>query len=188
MMTRPLAAWLAAALLALAWAAPLPENSLYNLQSSWRDQNGVALKWPELRGEIRVLALIYTHCQSVCPAILEQLKETETQLSRSERRRVGFVLVSMDPEGDSIEQLQRFAVERDLGENWRLLRGASADVRELAAVLDFKYRKNSGKDFSHSAMITLLDAQGEIVQQQVGLQNGTAARLAALRKLFARGS
>lgn len=187
-MTKVLTVWLCAALLALVWATPLPENSVYHLDSSWRDHKGVVLKLPELRGQVRVVSLIYTHCQSVCPAILEQMKDTETRLSAGQRSKVGFVLVSMDPEGDNIEQLHQFAAERNLGDNWRLLRGASADVRELAAVLDFKYRKNSAKEFSHSAMITVLDAQGEIVQQQVGLQDGTTMRLAALRKLLGPGS
>lgn len=187
-MTKACIVWFSAALLALAWATPLPENSLYHLDSSWRDQNGVVLKLPELRGQIRVVALIYTHCKSVCPAILEQMKTTETRLSRSERSRVGFVLVTLDPEGDSSEQLHQFASERELGDRWRLLRGSSADVRELAAVLDFKYRKNSNQEFSHSAMITVLDAEGAIAQQQVGLQDGTTTRLAALRRLLGSGT
>ncbi len=177
-------AWLTAALLALAWAAPLPDDSLYQIQSSWRDQHGQVLRWSDLRGQARVVALIYTHCRSICPAIVQQMKETEEGLSGPERKRVGFVLVSMDPEADTSEQLNQFAADHQLGENWRLLRGSAADVRELAAVLDFKYRKNNNQEFSHSAMITLLDADGEVVQQQLGMQNGTSARLAALRQLL----
>jgi protein SCO1/2 len=141
-MTKACIVWFSAALLALAWATPLPENSLYHLDSSWRDQNGVVLKLPELRGQIRVVALIYTHCKSVCPAILEQMKTTETRLSRSERSRVGFVLVTLDPEGDSSEQLHQFASER---ESWAITGDSSAALRPTCANWLRFLTSNTGK-------------------------------------------
>lgn len=188
MIRKTLTVCLTIAALALASAAPLSETSLYNLESRWSDQNGTVHRWADLRGEVRVVALIYTHCRSVCPAIVQQMKETEARLSPAERKRVAFLLVSMDPEADTSDQLRHFAENRQLGPNWLLLRGKAADVRELASTLDFKYRKNSNREFSHSAMITLLDADGEIVDQQLGLGDGSSERLRALSKLLAAPS
>jgi len=169
-------------LIALALAAPLPDTSLYQLPSRWSDQEGRSITLPDLQGKVQVLAMIYTHCQSVCPAILEGMKATEGQLTASERRRVGFVLVSIDPRVDTSAQLKAYADEKKLGPAWRLLRGSPEDVRELAATLDFKYRKTSSKDYAHSAMITVLDPQGEVLHQQVGLSGGEAERLKAIQQ------
>lgn len=171
----------------LTWSAlarPLSDTSLYNLPSQWTDQSGKSMVLPDLRGQVRVLAMIYTNCQSTCPAIIHAMQDTEAQLTPSQRGRVGFVLVSIDPAVDTPEQLQDFAQEHHFGPAWRLLRGNQEDVRELAAVLNFKYRKTSQKDYAHSAMITVLDREGEVVHQQVGLSGGAQERLSALRRLL----
>ena len=169
-------------LMTLALAAPLPETSIYQLPSRWSDQQGQSINLADLQGKVQVLAMIYTHCQSVCPAILEGMKKTEGQLTSSQRQQVGFVLVSIDPRVDTSAQLKAYADAKKLGPAWRLLRGSPEDVRELAATLDFKYRKTSSKDYAHSAMITVLDPQGEVLHQQVGLSGGEAERLKAIQQ------
>lgn len=168
----------------LAWA--LPDDSLYNLNSQWNDQSGHPVRLQHLSGKVQVLAMVYTHCQSVCPAIITAMKNTEARLSGAERAQVGFVLVSIDPTVDTSEQLRDFATENKFGPDWVLLRGAPGDVRELAATLNFKYRKTTQKDYAHTAMITLLDQQGEIVSQQLGMSGGAEERLREIRKLLRR--
>jgi len=163
-------------------AEPLSDNSLYNLPSQWSDQFGRSLSLEELRGKTRVLALIYTNCESVCPAIIEGMKATENKLSVQEKARVGFVLVSIDPSVDTSAKLKAYATEQKLGPAWTLLRGNPEDVRELAATLNFRYRKTSQKDYAHTAMITVLDGGGDVIHQHVGLTGGLSERLAAIRK------
>ncbi|MBS2039885.1 SCO family protein [bacterium] len=167
-------------------ACALPDESLYNLPSQWNDQSGRPLRLQQLGGKVQVLAMVYTHCQSVCPAIITAMKSTEARLSAAERARVGFVLVSIDPAVDTSEQLREFAVENKFGPGWILLRGAPEDVRELAATLNFKYRKTTQKDYAHTAMITVLDQQGQVVSQQLGMSGGAEERLSEIRKLLRR--
>lgn len=178
-MRKHLTLWFLSTCLALASALPLPEGSLYQLSSRWVNQRGVPLELIQLRGKPQVLALIYTHCQGICPAILKEMKDLEAGLTPAQRNRIGFVLITMDPQTDTVDRLQEYARQENLGENWILLRGAPEDIRELAATLDFRYRKTNSKDYAHSAMLTLLDAQGEVAEQQVGLP----AREAINRKL-----
>ncbi|MBS2038927.1 SCO family protein [bacterium] len=167
-------------------AYALPDESIYNLGSAWQDQAGHTLQLEQLSGRVEVLAMVYTHCQSVCPAIIDSMQRTESSLTPRERKQVGFVLVSIDPTVDTSEKLQDFAGLHHFGPGWRLLRGHPEDVRELAATLNFKYRKSSQKDYAHSAMISVLNQQGEIVQQQVGLSGGAEERLREIRKLLSR--
>lgn len=85
----------------LGWT--LPEDSLYNLTSQWNDQAGHPVRLQQLGGKVQVLAMVYTNCQSVCPAIITAMKTTEARLSAAERAQVGFVLVSIDPAVDTSE-------------------------------------------------------------------------------------
>ncbi|MFN8610645.1 MAG: SCO family protein [Vulcanimicrobiota bacterium] len=183
-MNRFVRAYLAVALAAAAHA--LPDESLYNLVSAWQDQAGRNLQLRQLSGRVEVLAMVYTHCQSVCPAIIDAMQRTESSLTSRERAQVGFVLVSIDPSVDTPGQLQEFAAQHHFGPGWTLLRGSPEDVRELAATLNFKYRKTSQKDYAHSAMISVLNQQGEIVQQQVGMSGGAEERLREIRKLLSK--
>ena len=52
-----------------------------------------------------------------------------------------------------------------MASNWTLLRGAPNDVLELAALLGVKFKKDLGGQFAHSNIITVLDANGEVVLQ-----------------------
>ena len=58
------------------------------------------------------------------------------------------------------------------------MHGEPNDVLELAALLGLKFNQDVNGQFAHSDVITILNAQGEIAHQQIGL-NRTS------RKLFA---
>ena len=68
------------------------------------------------------------------------------------------------------EALKKFASARDLDPSrWRLYHGDRAAVRELAMVLGIRYKKDARGDFDHSNVISILDREGVIRHQQVGL-------------------
>jgi protein SCO1 len=54
---------------------------------------------------------------------------------------------------------------------WTLLHGQPDDVLELAALLGVRYKEGADGQFMHSNVITLLNANGEIVVQQIGLNS-----------------
>lgn len=161
-------------------SAPLSGMSVYNLQSKWTDQDGRGLKLEQLRGQPRVIAMVYTSCHEACPRLIADMKAIEKQLSPQEKARVGFVLVSIDPEVDTTQRLHDFARGLGVGPQWCLLRGKAADVEELAATLNFRYRKTSATEFAHSNVITVLGIQGEIVHQQSGVHADSSETLAAI--------
>ncbi len=148
---------------------PLPELSVYHLTGAWTDQNGNKLTLPELRGKVQLMAMVYASCPQACPRIIADMKSIDQDLSKRHPDGVELVLVSIDPETDTPERLRQLASEQGLGPRWRLLRGDSQQVQELAAVLGVKYRKVSATDFAHSNLITVLDADGVVVHQQEGL-------------------
>ena len=51
----------------------------------------------------------------------------------------------------------------------------------LAAVLGVRFKPDGRGDFSHSNLITVLDAEGVVRHQQVGIGRNREATIAALR-------
>ena len=144
--------------------APLSDTSIYQIESSWTNQDGTRLKLAALRGKPVVLAMVFTHCQHSCPRIIADLKRVEAKLTPAQRTQMRFLLVSMDPERDTPAVLAAFAKETrlDLGW-WSLLNGSAEDVRLLSNLLSVRYKKMGDGDFSHSNQLTLLNAEGEVI-------------------------
>ena len=81
-----------------------------------------------------------------------------------------YVLISIDPETDTPKRLKAFAIENQIdGNQWTFLQGTMSGVREFANVLAVKYKQISPMDFSHSNIISVFNAGGELVHQQEGL-------------------
>lgn len=152
---------------------PLSSRSIYQVEATWTTDAGRDFKLAELRGQPVVLAMFFTSCGYACPRIVEAMMQIQETLPPAVRSRAQFVLVSFDDERDTVAVLHSYREQHGLvSGSWRLLRGAPDDVRELAAVLGVKYKKDAAGMFSHSNLITILNSQGEIVHQRTGLEGG----------------
>jgi protein SCO1/2 len=154
--------------------------SIYNLESTWLDTSAKEMRLDELRGDVVLVAMIYSSCKAACPRIIEDMRKIRAGLKSADG--VRFVLVSIDPEVDTPEKLKQYAVENKL-EDWEFLHGESQDVMELAMLLGVKYRKTSETDYAHSNVISVLDKQGEVVHQQEGLGVDPQQTIEAIKKL-----
>jgi protein SCO1/2 len=153
------------------------ENSIYQLESDlpagkagWTTQTGEKFSLGELKGSPVVLTMFFASCTYACPILVNDMKKIENEIPKEELLSYKFVLVSIDPERDTPEKLQKFADDKNLDtKRWTLLTGSSDDIMELAALIGFKYKKDKNGDFSHSNLITFLNREGEIQHQQFGL-------------------
>jgi protein SCO1/2 len=135
------------------------------------------------KGAPFVVALIYTSCQAVCPLILSDMLEIERRLSPAAQR-TRFVAISLDPKRDTPGTLLAYAKQRKLDlSRWTLLTGDEDDVREIAAVLGMRYRQVAGGDFVHSSLITVVDGEGVIRRQQIGLRQDPAESVRVITQL-----
>jgi len=163
-----IAGWLFAAT-ALAQPAnpatgPLPGDSVYNLDASLVDQDGKTLRFADGRGQPRLVSMFYSSCKFVCPMIIDTLRRTERSLPDADRRRLGVLMVSFDPDRDTPEALKNVAAKHKVDlMRWTLARAEDADVRRLAAVLGIQYKLRDDGDYNHSSVMILLDAEGRIV-------------------------
>lgn len=79
-------------------------------------------------------------------------------------------MVSIDPEVDTPARLKEFAIANKMdGGQWDFLRSTEENTREFAAVLAVNYKKIAPLDFSHSNIISVFNAEGELTFQQEGL-------------------
>ncbi len=166
---------------------PLPDSSLYNLESSWTDQKGTERLLSDFQGTVTVAAMIFTHCDYACPRLLVDLKAIETKLGKSELDQVHWLLLSMDSERDVPAVLEAYAERNGLDtKRWTLMHGDSSAVRELAATLGVRYKRDAKGNYSHSNLISVLDAQGRIHHRLEGLGADGLKTVAAIQELSAR--
>jgi protein SCO1 len=170
-------------------AEPLPGTSIYNLTSSWTNQDGNRVNLESLRGTPAVVAMGYTSCKDICPMIVADMMAIEDRAKASSMPGVHYVFFSLDTAVDTPERLTAYAKDRglDLGD-WVLFNGDDKAVRELAAALGVRYRRDASGGFDHSAIITILDAEGRIVAQQPDVTANTEDMVKKLSVLFAARS
>lgn len=145
-------------------------ESIYNLKSEWTTQANHLIAIKHFRGKPCIVAMIYTSCDQACPLIIEDLRKIENALSKKTSTRIPFLLFSFDTLKDTPLKLKAFAQSRKLDLNhWTFFNGNKNSVRELAAVLGIRYKQSPNGDFDHSNVITLIDAEGLIIKQQIGL-------------------
>lgn len=158
----------------------LTGESLDAFDSTFTDQSGHTVTLASYHGRPMVLAMIYTHCTSACPLLLNSLRRVETALPAAQRADTWFVLVTLDPAHDPPDTLRAFAASRGLDlARWRLLRGSREATTELAAILGVKVREEGGGAIAHSSNLYLLDSQGVICHTVVGLGADPASMLSA---------
>jgi len=149
---------------------PISDLSIYNLPSKWTNQNGQNIEMKDLRGKVLVMVMIYTSCKAACPRLVADMRNIESRLPESIKENVQLVLVSIDPKIDTPKRLKSFSIENKMeGDQWLFLSSTEENTREFAAVLAVNYKKISPLDFSHSNIISVFNAEGELAYQQEGL-------------------
>lgn len=165
-------------------AAPYSSESLYQLGATFSDDTGRKVSLAELRGRPVVLTMFFTSCTYACPMLFADMNRIREALPAAVRDQMALVLVSFDVEKDTSAVLHKYRTDRALDAQWTLLRGDNAAVREIAALLGVKYKRESSGQFAHSNLITILNAEGEIVHQRAGLKGGLPEATAALNALL----
>ena len=160
------------------------DKSLYQLDSTWTNDAGQPVKLGKLQGRAQVVAMFFASCTYACPIIVHDMQRIEAVLPKDVRASTGFTLVTIDTERDTPDALRAYRTAHQLPVNrWALLHGTSDDTLELAALLGVKFKREAAGQFAHSNLITILNEQGEIIHQLVGLNQDiqeTAKRIVSV--------
>jgi protein SCO1/2 len=166
----------------------LPGTSLFQLDLSLQPSSGSAMRFADLKGHPLLVTMFYSHCTSVCPLLTSQLQHLVASLPEAERARVQVLMVSFDTVRDTPAALEAFRSAHHIGEaNWLVATASMHDVRTLAAALGIQYRELPDHGFNHSAVLTLLDADGVPRARTQSITRDDPAFLASLKALLATG-
>ena len=144
-----------AGIVLLPQSRPLPELTL-----TGEDGQPVALD--DLKGRWSLLFFGYTFCPDICPATLAELRQLRKLLPEETRARIQPILVSVDPERDTPEQLKKYL--EYFGAGFRGLTGPLADIQTLANAVGIPFipGDTSKKDYSvdHSGNLVIIGPDG----------------------------
>jgi protein SCO1/2 len=155
--------------------------SLYQLHEELRNQDGKAIDLDVYRGQPVLVTMFYGSCPATCPLIIDTLRAIERKVDEPRRKELRVLLVSLDPERDTPAALRKLADDRRIDTTrWTLAHADANAVRRIAAALSIQYRKLPDGQFSHSTVISALDANGKIETQSADLGSANPELLAAL--------
>lgn len=165
-------------------AAGDPPQSIYNLSAKLIDQSGTARDLDMQRGHPVLVTMFYGSCAVACPMLIDTLRSFERSLTPAERARIRVVLISIDPEHDTTENLRTLATTRRIDlSRWTLVHTDEVTVRKIAAVLNIQYRRLPDGNYNHASVISLLTPQGEIAAQSTVLGKADERLATSLRAL-----
>ena len=162
----------------------LTDNSIYHLASEWRDQRGEKVTLAQLAGKPRVATMFYSSCDFACPKTIEDMKKIIAALPEEQREKVGMTLFSFDPARDTPARLDTVAKDMELTDGWMLLTSTEDAVEELGAATEIQYKDLETGEFSHSNTILILNASGEIIHRQDGVNSDPAKSIEVLSQLL----
>jgi protein SCO1/2 len=164
-------------------------ESIYLSKGKWTHHTGRVLSLEELKGEPRVLTMIFTRCPSACPVIVNDLKRVRTALGADAKKRVRYTLFSFDSKGDTPEVLREFAKKMKIEDSqWDLFVANEEDTRELAALLGVQYKQIPSGEFVHSNVIVAVDSEGRVLAQVDGLSKPVKPLAKALDESLRRSA
>ncbi|MBI3415726.1 MAG: SCO family protein [Verrucomicrobia bacterium] len=167
-------------------AAPgsVADRSIYELDAAWETDAGQPTMLISLAGKPQIVAMFYASCHVTCPITLQCVKQLESSLPADLRSRVGFVLVTLDPQSDTTPVLHTFRRDQQLSDRWVLLRGNGLATRNLARSLGVAFERDNYR-LAHSTQIALLDRNGKLACRQIDLHESPKRLLAAVKTAVA---
>jgi protein SCO1/2 len=156
---------------------PAPEFTL-------TQQDGKRLALKELRGKVLAITFIFASCADTCPLLTAKMAGLRDRLGPDFGSKVYFLSITVDPERDTTEVLKRYAeaYKANLA-GWAFLTGTNAEIREVAKRYGIYYKKTPQGDVDHTFLTSLVDQNGTLRVQYMGVRFDPDEMLRDLRSL-----
>jgi protein SCO1/2 len=146
---------------------------------------GARLSLRELRGKVVAVTFIYTTCSDTCPLLTEKLVGLQGRLGADFGRRVFFASVTVDPERDTPEALRRYAEAHGAhSAGWAFLTGTPAEILDVKRKYGVFSRNNPRGDVDHTFLTSLIDGEGILRVQYLGVRFDPREMLRDLKSLL----
>ena len=84
----------------------------------------------DFAGRVVVLTFLYTGCPDVCPIVANHLRDISTLLE-DDSSEAAIVIVSVDPEGDTVESALDYSERWQMADRWDYLVGDEAVLSDV---------------------------------------------------------
>ena len=160
---------------------PAPEYTHTN-----KDGNRLALK--ELRGKVLAITFIFASCTDTCPLLSAKMVGIQDRLGPAFGPQVFFLSITVDPERDTPPILKRYAEAHNANmAGWAFLTGSAGEIREVARNYGIYYQKRPRGDVDHTFLTSLVDRNGILRVQYIGVRFNPNEMLRDLQALLREG-
>lgn len=128
------------------------------------DQTGATVTDADFRGKAMLIYFGYTYCPDICPASLQIMAAALDRLEPEERARIQPILITVDPERDTVDQLAQYVQSPAFPDDLVGLTGTEDQIVEVAGAYRVAYRRaGEGDDYlmDHTSIVYLMDSEGE---------------------------
>lgn len=125
------------------------------------DESGAPFTEGDLQGRWSILFFGFTHCPDICPMTLVDMNRLIEGLTDEERERIQIVLVSVDPERDTPQQLRQYV--RHFNPDFTGLTGDPGMIYRFATELGIAYnRVEQGESYTmdHTSSLVIINPRG----------------------------
>jgi protein SCO1/2 len=123
------------------------------------DQEGAAVSLGRLKGKPVIVTFVFAHCQTMCPLLVQHLKQAASGMPPSE-----VLLITLDPWRDTPSGLPGIARQWDIPKNFHVLSSArAAEVLSVVRAYDVPFERDEKTgDISHPGLVFLVDPRGRL--------------------------
>ncbi len=139
---------------------PAPDFTLVN-------QFGEQTSLEDFKGKVVALSFIYASCTTICPIITSKFIATADELGDQVGRDVTFVVVTVDPERDTVNRIREYSLKNGMLERWQYLTGEPAVVERVWRGYNVYVNKSEpdpAGDYTvdHTGIVYVIDKKGNL--------------------------
>jgi protein SCO1 len=149
-------------------------------------QDGKLVALEDFRGRALAVTFIYTACPDYCPLLTAKLVGVQEALGEDFGRRAAFVSITVDPELDTPEVLEHYALSHgaDLA-GWHFLTGEPRTIEAVTRAYGVFAMRSTNDLVDHTFLTSLVDPEGVLRVQYLGYRFDPEAFTADLLSLVA---
>lgn len=143
------------------------------------NQDGRVVNQNTFKNKIYVADFFFTTCPGICPKMTANMSVVADKFKNDTT--VLFLSHSVTPSIDSVAQLKKYALDKNIGKNWHLVTGNKKEIYDLGRQAYF-VEENLGEpkgldDFLHTENFVLIDKNKHIRGIYNGLNKNSVLQL-----------
>ena len=134
-------------------------------------QDGRRVSLRDYRGKVVAVTFIFASCADLCPMLTAKMAAVQEKLGRTFGSKIAFVSITVDPERDTPDVLKEYAQNFNANlKGWAFLTGTPASIHEVERSYGVIARKTADGDVDHTFLTSLIDPDGILRVQYVGVR------------------